>query len=77
MQHAGNYDGRRQHHKVPELRKTNGSNGDKNRRVNEMTEKSDSPRQRQAAHRCDHCDFTSIKHGPLVLHCKEAHDVEL
>ena len=29
MRHAVNYYGRRQHYKVPELRKTNGSNGDK------------------------------------------------
>ena len=29
MRHAGNYDGCRQHDKVPELRKTNGSNVDK------------------------------------------------
>ena len=27
--------------------------------------------------KCEHCDFTSMKHVDLVLHCKEEHDIEL
>jgi len=41
-----------------------------------MARKLGSPRQ-QSIFKCTLCGYTSKKHGPLVLHAKEAHDVEL
>ena len=31
----------------------------------------------QPVFKCDHCDFTSKMHVELVLHSKEAHDIEM
>ena len=41
-----------------------------------VARKPDSPRQ-QPVFKCTLCDYTSKRHGSLVLHAKEAHDVEL
>ena len=44
--------------------------------VYKMARKPNSPRQ-QPVFKYTLCDYTSKKHDPLVLHAKEAHDVEL
>ena len=41
-----------------------------------MARKSGSPRQ-QSIFKCTFCDYMSKKHGSLILHVKETHDVEL
>jgi hypothetical protein len=45
-------------------------------KVRKMTGKSDIIKQ-QNHFKYSHCDFISKRHGLLVLHSKEAHDVEL
>ena len=41
-----------------------------------MARKPGSPRQ-NFIRSCSHCDFTTKKNSQLILHAKEAHDIEL